>query len=119
MAVEDAAMISNILAAVEAHSNGSLSGKLWGREYQARRESRVRAFMKKAQSMDKFSDQNNGWTDDPQEFKSWAVWALLPAMSWTGSEKDVQGWSYDVDEDVIRVRDLFESQPEIPPSEEI
>jgi len=105
MAVEDAAMVSNILAAVMIHPNGCLSAELWRREYQGRRESRVRSFVQTAEAMSKHGCYDV-WGDEG--FKKWATWALLPAMSWAGSEKDVQGWAYDVDEDTVKVDDLFE-----------
>ena len=104
MAVEDAAMVANILAAVMTHPDGYLSAELWQREYQGRRESRVRSFVQKAEAMSKHGHYD-AWGDEG--FKEWATWALLPAMSWAGSEKDVQGWAYDVDEDTVRVDDLF------------
>jgi hypothetical protein len=105
MAVEDAAMIANILAAVMIHPGGHLSAELWRREYQGRRESRVRSFVLKAETMSKHG-RYDVWGDEG--FKEWATWALLPAMSWAGSDKDVQGWAYDVDEDTVKVDDLFE-----------
>jgi hypothetical protein len=110
MAVEDAAMIANILAAVSANTKASISAQLWEREYQGRREGRVRAFMEKAEAMNIFNagDRANGWMDDPEDFKAWATWALLPAMSYAGSEKDTQGWAYDIDEDTIDLQGLFD-----------
>lgn len=120
MAVEDAAMVANILAAVCANSKASITPRLWEREYQERRESRVRAFMDKAEAMNVFNagDRANGWMDDPEDFKQWATWALLPAMSYAGSERDSQGWAYDVDEDTIDLQGLFDDEVSIPATTE-
>lgn len=134
MGVEDAIIVANIIAKLCAQSTATAthedangaekkiiqpSAKLWKREYQDKRATRVAHYVAHAEAQGRARMESLTLVGRAREWALWAAFPLINALAWVhglggiGSSLftkiglgDVQGWGYDADQEVVRLEGL-------------
>ncbi|KAF8321353.1 FAD/NAD(P)-binding domain-containing protein [Clavulina sp. PMI_390] len=125
LGVEDALVVTNIIAALcsqsSSHPYVSPSPKLWQREYQDKRAGRVRQYVAHAEAQGRARMSSHTVIGRAREWMLWAAFPLINTLAWVhGSSMggliskglqsiglgDVQGWGYDPDAEIVSLSGL-------------